>query len=150
MQAKTRFLILTILISISSCSSKKSVIEKEYINKTDTIIKLKDRFIIKPVNDTILIEKPCDSLGNLKPFKTVLKTSQGNVSIENKEGNIQAEINLDSIISTIEKEYQSKVRLKEVVNIEKVVKYRANKTVVLILIISLLINFILLKSKLPF
>ena len=140
-------LIVTVLIG---CSSKKTVIEKEYINKTDTIIKLKDRFIIKPVNDTILIEKPCDSLGNLKPFKTVLKTSQGNVSIENKEGNIQAEINLDSIISTIEKEYQSKVRLKEVVNIEKVVKYRVNKTVILILIISLLINFILLKSKLPF
>ena len=55
-----RKIILIILLATISCSSKKTVVEKEYINKTDTIVRLKDRVIIKPVNDTILIEKPCD------------------------------------------------------------------------------------------
>ena len=118
-----KILIVLLLFSFG-CRSSKTTVEKEFITKTDTLIVNKDRFITKKVVDTLFFENPCDSLGNLKPFKNVFKTDKANITLESINGNIQARINLDSIVSSIESRQEIKtvevIKDKEV----EVIKYK--------------------------
>jgi len=143
-----RFIILFLLIV--SCGSKKVITETEYITKTDTLIVKKDRFITKKVVDTLFVENPCDSLGILKPFKNVLKTSNASITLESVNGNIEARINLDSIISSIESKYKTKAVEVVKENTSEIVKYRTHLWIVLSLVISVGINLLLLKKYIPF
>ena len=143
-----RFLILFLLIV--SCGSKKVITEKEYITKTDTLIVKKDRFITKKVVDTLFFENPCDSLGVLKPFKNVLKTSNASITLESVNGNIEARINLDSIISSIESRYKTKAVEVVKENTSEIVRYRTPLWLLLSLVISVGINVLLLKKYIPF
>ena len=133
-----------------SCGSKKVITETEYITKTDTLIVKKDRFITKKVVDTLFVENPCDSLGVLKPFKNVLKTSNASITLESVNGNIEARINLDSIISSIESKYKTKAVEVVKENTSEIVKYRTHLWIVLSLVISVGINLLLLKKYIPF
>jgi len=143
-----RFIILFLLMV--SCGSKKVITETEYITKTDTLIVKKDRFITKKVVDTLFVENPCDSLGILKPFKNVLKTSNASITLESVNGNIEARINLDSIISSIESKYKTKAVEVVKENTSEIVKYRTHLWIVLSLVISVGINLLLLKKYIPF
>jgi len=143
-----RFIILFLLMV--SCGSKKVITETEYITKTDTLIVKKDRFITKKVVDTLFVENPCDSLGVLKPFKNVLKTSNASITLESVNGNIEARINLDSIISSIESKYKTKAVEVVKENTSEIVKYRTHLWIVLSLVISVGINLLLLKKYIPF
>ena len=67
-----------------NCVSKK-IVTKETI-KRDSIYILKDRFITKQVNDTIVINEVCDTLGNLKSFDRVIKTNNVKVSLKSVNG----------------------------------------------------------------
>lgn len=133
-------LILAIVVVMAtSCKPKKIYIEtikterdSIYINK---VIKEVERF-----TDTLTIEQPCDSLGNLKPFKQVISTKQGKVTIQNKNGNIDATIDLKAYKEILEKEYQSK--LKENVKIEKQTIYKTPFKYWFFLGFSFLLNFV--------
>lgn len=139
---------LLLLFLLASCAAKKTITKTVEVVKNDTIILTKDRIITKAVNDTILIESPCDSLGGLKPFKQRLKTAQGQITIQSKNNVIEANINLDSIVQSIEKRYESKTTD----TIEKSdtlkVKYKTPIWLVLSLVFSVIINLLLLKIKL--
>ncbi len=139
---------IVILLLFASCTAKKITTQVKEVVVNDTIILTKDRIVTKAVNDTILIESPCDSLGVLKPFKERLKTAQGQITIQSKNNVIEANINLDSIVQSIEKRYESKTTD----TIEKSdtlkVKYKTPIWLVLSLVFSVIINLLLLKIKL--
>ena len=139
---------IIILLLFTSCTAKKIVTQTKEVIVNDTIILTKDRIVTKAVNDTILIESPCDSLGILKPFKQRLKTAQGQITIQSKNNVIEATINLDSIVQSIEKRYESKtVDTKEKSDTLKV-KYKTPVWLVLSLLFSVIVNLLLLRIKL--
>tara|TARA_R110001632_G_scaffold231703_1_gene370809 strand:+ start:23513 stop:23947 length:435 start_codon:yes stop_codon:yes gene_type:complete len=139
---------IVILLLFSSCTAKKIITQTKQVIVNDTIILTKDRIITKAVNDTILIESPCDSTGILKPFRERLKTTQGTITIKSNNNVIEANINLDSIVQSIEKRYESKtIDVKEKSDTLKV-KYRTPVWLVLSLIFSVVVNLLLLKIKL--
>ena len=139
---------VVILLLFTSCTAKKVITKSEKVIVNDTIILTKDRIVTKAVNDTILIESPCDSTGILKPFKERLKTAQGQITIQSKNNVLEATINLDSIVQSIEKHYESKVvDTKEKSDTLKV-KYRTPVWLVLSLVFSVLLNLLLLRFKL--
>ena len=70
-------LIITLLVLVS-CKPTKTVVKTQTIH--DTIYKEKIVKINVPVTSVIEVEKPCDSLGNLKPFKTGIKTEKAYVT----------------------------------------------------------------------
>lgn len=138
---------VVILLLFTSCTAKKVITKSERVIVNDTIILTKDRIVTKAVNDTILIESPCDSTGILKPFKERLRTAQGQITIQSKNNVIQANINLDSIVQSIEKRYESKT----VDTVQKSdtlkIKYRTPVWLVLSLVFSVIINLLLLRIK---
>jgi hypothetical protein len=139
---------IVILLLFTSCTAKKVITQTKEVIVNDTIILTKDRIITKAVNDTILIESPCDSLGVLKPFKERLRTAQGTITIQSKNNVIEANINLDSIVQSIEKRYESKtIDTKEKSDTLKV-KYKTPIWLVLSLVFSVIVNLLLLKIKL--
>ena len=139
---------IVILLLFTSCTAKKVITQTKEVIVNDTIILTKDRIVTKAVNDTILIDSPCDSLGILKPFKERLKTAQGQITIQSKNNVIEATINLDSIVQSIEKRYESKT----VDTVQKSdtlkVKYKTPVWLVLSLLFSVIINLLLLRIKL--
>ena len=143
-----KFKILILAFLFVSCAAKKTITKTVEVIKNDTIVLTKERIITKAINDTILIQSPCDSLGVLKPFKQRLKTAQGQITIQTKNNVIEANINLDSIVQSIEKRYESKTTD----TIEKSdtlkVKYKTPIWLVLSLVFSVIINLLLLKIKL--
>lgn len=138
---------IVFLLLFTSCTAKKVITQTKEVIKNDTIIVTKDRYVTKAVNDTIIIESPCDSLGVLKPFKQRLKTAQGQITIQSKNNVIQANINLDSIVQSIEKRYESKT----VDTVQKSdtlkIKYRTPVWLVLSLVFSVIVNLLLLRIK---
>jgi len=139
---------IVILLLFASCTAKKIITQTKEVIVNDTIILTKDRIITKAVNDTILIESPCDSAGILKPFRERLKTTQGTITIKSNNNAIEANINLDSIVQSIEKRYESKtIDVKEKSDTLKV-KYRTPVWLVLSLIFSVVVNLLLLRIKL--
>jgi len=88
-----------ILLTLYSCGTKKSIVEYRDIVKTDTIYKGYVKEYIKATHDTITIDNPCDTTGVLKPFTKVLKTSNANISLENKNGSIALKIDIDSLVN---------------------------------------------------
>ena len=139
---------IVILLLFTSCTAKKVITKSEKVIVNDTIILTKDRIVTKAVNDTILIDSPCDSTGILKPFKQRLKTAQGEITIQSKNNVLEATINLDSIVQSIEKRYESRV----VDTVQKSdtlkVKYKTPVWLVLSLVFSVIINVLLLRFKL--
>lgn len=137
-----------VIILLTSCTAKKVITKTSEVIKNDTIIVTKDRYITKSVNDTIVIDNPCDSLGILRPFKERLRTAQGQITIQSKNNVIEATINLDSIVQTIEKRYESKmVNLKQSSDTLKI-KYKTPFWIVLSLAFSVILNVLLLRFKL--
>ena len=138
---------IVFLLLFTSCTAKKVITQTKEVIKNDTIIVTKDRYVTKAVNDTIIIESPCDSLGVLKPFKERLKTAQGQITIQSKNNVIQANINLDSIVQSIEKRYESKTVDTMQKSDTLKIKYRTPIWLVLSLVFSVIINLLLLRIK---
>jgi hypothetical protein len=122
---KNKISILLILIFIfSSCASKKTITEYKDRIVSDTIIKTRTEILVERFTDTLTIESPFDSLGKLKPFKQLISTKQGKVSIQGKNNVITAEIDLKAYKDVLEKEYKSKLDKNTIVKEKEVIRYR--------------------------
>ena len=141
-----KYFSLIFLLLFLSCAAKKTTKQTKEIVKNDTIIITKDRYIFKAVRDSFLIKRPCDTLGILKPFKQRLVTAQGNITIEGKNNTITAEINLDSIVQSIEKKYKSTIVKSTEKEAIEVVRYKAPLWLIVTAAFSVLLNFVLLKK----
>jgi len=131
------FILFTFLFL--SCATKKTTIKKEYIKQVDTLIVTKDRIITERFTDTLTVEKPCDSLGNLRPFKQSISVPQGKIEITSVDGSIQAKIDLKAYESIFENKYRIKYENKIKESSKEIVRY---KTPLWLLIYSVLITII--------
>jgi hypothetical protein len=99
-------LALLLLIIFSSCVARKDTsVYKEDIKK-DSIREVREVTKIDRVVDTLFIENPCDSLGNLKPFKYNLITPQGKVTLSDFKGSISGKIDLKGYEKVLETKYK--------------------------------------------
>lgn len=144
---KKILVIIIIGLFTYSCVSKKVVTEFKEVVKLDSIYITKDRFITKQVNDTITIEQPCDSLGGLKDFERVIVSDKVKVSLKSVKGNIQATVDIDSIVNEKIKEYKSNFKANTQIKEVEVIKYKTPFYHWLIHIICALLIALLLKFK---
>ena len=136
-----KYFIVILLISFG-CSSKKTITEYRDRVVSDTIIKTRTEVLVERFTDTLTVESPCDSLGNLKSFKQVISTKQGKVTIQNKNGNIDATIDLKAYKDVSEKEYKSKLDKNTIVKEKKVIRYRTPFWTWLLMPLLLVVGFI--------
>jgi hypothetical protein len=109
MKLQTKSYIFLLLFFFTSCTAKKVVTEYKETIKTDTIYKTKTIKEVQRFTDTLTIENPCDSLtGKLKPFKQLIKTKQGNISLTGLNNVITQEIDLKGYKDQLEQTYKSK------------------------------------------
>jgi hypothetical protein len=145
---KRLFFFTVLFISLlTSCVAKKTVTEYKEVVKMDSIYITNDRYITKQVNDTILIEQPCDTLGNLKDFDRQIHSGGVKVSLKSVNGNIKATVDIDSIVASkiteFKQNYKSEVQIKEI----EIVKFRTPFWVWGIIIFEGLIILLLFKFK---
>ena len=115
---------IILLLLLAGCASKKTITEYKDRVVNDTIIKTKTEILVERFTDTLTIKQPCDSLGNLKPFKQLISTKQGKVSLQGKNNVITAEIDLNAYKEIWEKEYKSKLDKNIIIKEKEVVKYK--------------------------
>jgi len=132
-------ILLILIVIASSCASKKTITEYKDRVVNDTIIKTRTEVLVERFTDTLTINQPCDSLGNLKPFKQLISTKQGKVSLQGKNNVITAEIDLNAYKEILEKEYKSKLDKNTIIKEKEVIRY---KTPLWLIIYSLLITVI--------
>jgi len=140
-------ILLILIVIASSCASKKTITEYKDRVVNDTIIKTRTEVLVERFTDTLTINQPCDSLGNLKPFKQLISTKQGKVSLQGKNNVITAEIDLNAYKEILEKEYKSKLDKNIVIKEKEVIRYRTPLWVWLVIILESLIIALLLKNR---
>ena len=145
---KTKIFFFTIIFSLLySCGGKKVVTEYKEIIKKDTIYTIKTIKEVEAFRDTLTIKEPCDSLGNLKPFKQLIKVKQGNISLIGINNVITAEIDLKGYKDVLEQTYKTKYeKFTENYN-KEVVKYKLSFWVWIYIFSSIAIIYFLLKIR---
>ena len=137
--------LLLVLFFFNNCRTKKTVTEYKDKIVHDTIIKNVTKTVTKQIKDTILIEEPCDSIGNLKDFSRVIKNDKAKVKVSNNKGNIEVKINIDSLVNSkveeLKKNYKSEVVIKE----KEVIKFRTPWYMYAIIGFSILLNIALIR-----
>ena len=140
-----QILCLFIIIFFSSCVSKKLVTDIQERVKVDTVYKTKTIKEVERFTDTLVINNPCDSLGNLKPFKQLIKTKQGNITLTGFNNQITQQIDLNGYKDVLEETYKTKYD-SFVKNYNKeVVKYRIPSWVWIYILVSGLVVFVLIR-----
>jgi hypothetical protein len=146
MKSKLFFFIISFTLLFSCVAKKTSTEYKESIVK-DTVYKNIKEIIVERFTDTLTIEQPCDSLGNLRPFKKSIKVKQGTVNLTGLNNVITAEIDLQGYKNIWEKEfikkYNSKTQIKEV----EIIKFKTPLWMWGIILIQGLIIFLLIRFK---
>ena len=147
MKNKIFFFIISAIL-LYGCATKKSISKVKEVVKRDSIYILKDRYITKQVNDTITIKEVCDTItGNLKDFERVIKTNDVKVSIKSLNGNIQASVNIDSIVNSKITEFKQNYKTeKEYIN-KEIIRYKTPFWMWLVIILEGLIIFLLIRLK---
>jgi len=148
MKLKNTSYIFLLLFFFTSCIAKKSTIEyKERIVK-DSVYVYKDKEVIKEITDTLIVESPCDSLGNLKAFNKEIRTPKTAITLKSINGKIEIVYKQDEIItSNIKEVVISSDKVKQSKDVDTL-RYRYPLWLILTALISVLLNIILLKSKL--
>jgi hypothetical protein len=129
---KIKYLKLFILLLLSGCASKKTITEYEDRVVNDTIIKTRTEVLVERFTDTLTIESPCDSLGNLKPFKQLISTPQGKYTLTGSNNVITANLDLKGYKEIWEKEYKSKLDKNTTIKEKDVVRYRTPLWIILL------------------
>lgn len=134
-----KLLILLACVAFVSCKPSKSITEYKETLRIDTIQSVKIVEKYKAIHDTLTIVNPCDSSGLLSNFYSKLVLPQGKVIIRSVGGNIQAQIDIDSMRNEIENNYRnSQVKWIEYKD-KEVIKYRVPTWVVALIFIEFLV-----------
>jgi len=140
---------IIILYIFTGCAAKKVYVETK---TTDTIYKKEIIKVSIPQVNKVFIDKPCDSLGNIIPFKHIIYNDKVRTVIKTVNNNIVVEQNIDSIVDIRVREYISKNKSHE----EVIIKYRVPKWCYYSLLITSLLlvwifrKFIPILKLLPF
>lgn len=139
--------LILIAIFLIGCSSKKNTYKFDSNQKFDSISYQSERIIYPSLKDTVYIKSPCDSLGNLRPFKQSFTTTQGKISIEGKDNQITAKIDLKGTSTTeINTNKTSKEKSKSESKSEKIIVVNDWK-LILALALSILLNIVFIINK---
>lgn len=141
------FFFSIILIVFANCRSKKVVTEYKEVVKRDSIFVTKEKLVVKRFTDTLTIKKPCDSVGNLKPFKRTFVLPQGKISLQGSNNQIEAKIDLKGYESTIERKYKTIYDKKVSELSSKEVKYKTPFYHWFIHVLCALVIFLLLRIR---
>lgn len=133
-----KFIILLACVTLLSCKPSKSITEYKEVVRIDTIQSVKIVEKYRAFHDTLTITNPCDSTGLLTNFYSKISTPQGRVIIRSVNGNIQAQIDLDSMRNVIENNYKSSLDRNIQYRDKEVIKYRVPTWVVILLLIEFL------------
>lgn len=105
--------------TFTSCKSKQKVTTQErevridtvtVVQKvTDTIEKEKIVTVTLPASSDQVVEDPCDDQGNLKPINSTIKSGGNEITVYSREGKLYIRSKIDSLQSTSEKEYRSRL-----------------------------------------
>jgi len=147
MKLQNKSYIFLLLFFFISCNAKKVITEYKEIIKKDTIYTIKTIKEVERFTDTLTIKQPCDSLGNLKPFKQLIKTKQGNISLIGINNVITAEIDLKGYKDTLEKTYKTKYENFTNNYNKETIKYKLPFWVWIYIFSSIAIIFFLLKIR---
>ena len=126
------FGILSITLALS-CKPVKTVTEFKEIATHDTIREVRTVEKFKYVQDTLVIDNPCDSAGILTTFYSKISAPQGTVIIRSYKGKIQATVSLDSMKQVYESRYKSFVR-KSDTNTQKFVRTNVIPTWIIVVV----------------
>lgn len=137
--------LLLVLFFFNNCRTKKTVTEYRDKIVHDTIIKNVTKTVTKQIKDTILIEEPCDSIGNLKDFSRVIKNDKAKVEISNSKGNIEVKINIDSLVNSKVEEFKKNYKSEVVIKEKEVIKFRTPWYMYAIIGFSILLNITLIR-----
>ena len=88
-----KVIIIFILFLLIGCKAKKVYIETHSVDtiKVDRVIKITPAQL-----NSIVIDSPCDSLGNLKPFNYTLESGNDKLTVKNIHNKINIEQKKDS------------------------------------------------------
>ena len=128
--------ILLACVAFISCKPTKTITEYKELVRIDTIQSVKIVEKYRAFHDTLTIVSPCDSTGLLTNFYSKIATPQGRVIIRSVGGNIQAQIDLDSMRTEIENNYKSSLGRIVEYRDKEVIKYRVPMWVVWLLLIE--------------
>lgn len=146
MKNKT-ILLAIILLILNSCASKKIITEyKDRIVK-DSIYITNDRYITKQINDTIVVNSVCDSLGNLKDFDRQILSNNVKVSLKSIKGDIQVTVDIDSIVNSKITEFKQNYKLEKEIKEVEILEYKTPLYLWMLIIIEGLIVFLLIRFK---
>jgi len=110
-----KILLILIAISLFGCKAKTITVET---HTTDTLRVEKIVKITPAQLNSLVIDSPCDSLGNLKPFTYSFGNGKNKTTVKTLKNTIVVEQNLDSIKSVWEKEYKASTATSEIVKIK--------------------------------
>ena len=99
------FIVMAMLFILIGCKTKQVPIQSQQV-RNDTVFVERIKTIQVPVENTIYVDEPCDSLGMLKQFKQTFKAGGTRVVIQSNNGRIEAKINMDSIKNVWEREFK--------------------------------------------
>jgi hypothetical protein len=146
MKNKT-ILLAIILLILNSCASKKIITEyKDRIVK-DSIYITNDRYITKQINDTIVVNSVCDSLGNLKDFDRQILSNKVKLSLKSIKGDIQVTVDIDSIVNSKITEFKQNYKLEKEIKEVEILEYKTPLYLWMLIIIEGLIIFLLIRFK---
>ena len=140
-----KLLLLSLLFF--NCSAKKTVLEYRDRFLHDTIIVNRTETLIDRFTDTLLVNMPCDSLGNLKAFNRSIFIPQGNIKLIGSNNVITAELDLNGYKKIWENQYKSSFKETSFKKQEILVKYKVPFWVWVYVVISVLFIFLLMKIK---
>ena len=143
---KTSYIFLLIFF-FGSCVARKSTVEYKDRVVKDTVYKNVKETIIERFTDTLTIEQPCDSLGNLKPFRQSIKVSQGNINLTGFNNVITAEIDLDGYKKIWQKEFVKQYENKNSEIKKEVVRFKYPLWLIFYSIAVTLLCVLLIKFK---
>lgn len=113
---------LFLFLTIISCKPSKVVTVISEKIRIDTILNYKVITKYNAIHDTLTIENPCDSAGILTRFYSKITIPQGRIIIRSYKGSIKATIDIDSIKSIYEKQYQSRLKDSQHLTFERIVR----------------------------
>ena len=140
---KKILLIILLALLFLSCRAKKIYVET---HSTDTIYKSEIIKITPAQVNSLVIESPCDSLGNLKPFMYAIGTGKNKVSLKTVKNTIYVEQNIDSLKEVWKNDYKSSTKT----SVKEMVTFKTPawnwKVIIVLIIIIFLETFYIIKK----
>lgn len=140
-------IIFTIGMLFCGCSSKKSTYKFTEHIKFDSINYQIEKITYPRLKETVFVDSPCDSSGQLKPFKQSFITSQGKIIVEGKNNQITTDVNLNETSSTVLKSSKNSVDKSVETSEIKKTNVVQDWRLILLLVLSIFFNIYQFKNN---